>query len=410
MRLSARYQFKAILLRTMIVFAALLLPQVAHADCPPPKTPPTIDQFYYCFDAGAIAPQPIIGANKGPFVVVEVELNGRRLPALFDTGAEVSLVDSSVARDVGLKTVASGKVTASDGRKTDALKAPIEKLVIGGFIRTGGFVVVSDLGGLRRTADQPFAMVLGADVLSQVALFVNRDNQSVLVIPSNANVTGSGWLAPLRLRQPGNLLTTELSIDGHPVTAKLDTGSDGELRIRDQKWAEVAPSDARVTTIATAGAAGIFTERMIRFEKATMGDQPIGDVIATNAPGAIDPTDADLGMGILSRFNLFLNPTKGVMVLTKPQNPAPARRETMVGIQGPPTDDGITIMHVMAHSPAEAAGLKMGDRICAVDGETIRAAWYGDPKHEWMAGPEGKTVVLGRCGGGTVRVTLRKFY
>jgi C-terminal processing protease CtpA/Prc len=82
----------------------------------------------------------------------------------------------------------------------------------------------------------------------------------------------------------------------------------------------------------------------------------------------------------------------------------------MVGIQGPPTDDGITIMHVMAHSPAEAAGLKMGDRICAVDGETIRAAWYGDPKHEWMAGPEGKTVVLGRCGGGTVRVTLRKFY
>jgi hypothetical protein len=52
----------------------------------------------------------------------------------------------------------------------------------------------------------------------------------------------------------------------------------------------------------------------------------------------------------------------------------------------------------------------MGDRICAVDGETIRAAWYGDPKHEWMAGPEGKTVVLGRCGGGTVRVTLRKFY
>jgi predicted aspartyl protease len=344
-------------------------------------------------------------------IVVEAALNGHKLPALIDTGAEVSIIDAPTARELGLSTNGTYEITALDGRKTQGLKAPIHTLVIGGLTRFGGRVVVADLSGIKRVARQPFAMVVGADVLSKIALAVNWDGHSVIVMPSNVHLTGSGWIAPLHLQAP-DILTTEMLLNGHPATVRVDTGADDEVILRDTKWGQIVPDTERVTSLAAVGAAGVFVQPMVRLDDAKMSEESIGDVIATRVPGTGIPGTLDgvLGMGILSRFNLFLNPNAGIMVLTRPKKAAPPRGETMVGIQGPPTDQGIAILHIMAHSPAEAAGLKEGDRICTVDGEKVSAAWVGTPKNDWMTGPEGKTVVLGRCGGGTIRLTLRRFY
>jgi len=392
----------------MALIGALLLPGIANATCPPPETPPIGDNFYFCFDAPHIGPQPIVNGDKGPFVVAEVELNGHKLLALLDTGATMSVVDASVAKDVGLKANGTYDITTFDGKQTQAQKAPIDQLVIGGFTRYGGPVAIADLSAMRQAARQPFAMLLGADVLSQVALLVDRDNSSLIVFPSNAKASGSDWTAPLHIRQPGSIWTTSLSVDGRAVTVKLDTGADNELALPNADWAGIVPSTAQTTTIASVGLGGLYVAPLVRLNKVRIGDKSIGDAIATQATGAA--SDAVLGMGILSRYTLFLNPQAGIMVLTKPKKLTPPRPETMVGIQGPPTDQGITIMHVMARSPAEAAGLKAGDHICTVDGETVSAAWEGTPKDDWMSGPEGKTVVLGRCGGGSVPLTLRRFY
>jgi hypothetical protein len=409
---SGKHKSKAFFPGVLILFGALLLPSVAEADCPPPQTPPPVDGFYFCFDGTKIAPQPIIDGDKGPFIVAEVELNGHKLPALFDTGAGISIVDSSVAKEIGLRTGDPATITVLSGQRTTARKAPIDQLVIGGYIRKGGIVAVTDMSALRRAVRQPFAMIVGADVLLQVALLVDRDANSVFVIPNNAKVNGLDWTAPLRIQQPGNLMMTDLTVDGHPITVKLDTGAEDELILGETKWAEIVPPTARVTTFGGGDLAGPRITHLVRFNDVRIGGKSIGDAIATQVPSApsTERSDGVLGVRILSRYNLFLNPEAGVMLLAELKKPAPPRRETMVGIQGPPTDDGIAIMHVMAHSPAEAAGLKAGDRICTIDGETVRSDWSGTPKNDWMTGPEGKTVVLGRCGGGSVKLTLRRFY
>jgi len=409
--LSAVLKVKAIH-RMLILLGALVLPNSGYANCPPPQTPPTGDNFYFCFDGSKIGPQPIIGGDKGPFIVVEVVLNGQKLPALIDTGAEVSTVDASIAKQIGLKASGSYGITGIGGKQAAAQKAPIDQLAIGGFIRNGGIVGVADLSGLRAAARQPFVMVLGADVLLQVALFVDRDNLSLLVVPNNANAAGSNWVAPLRIQQPGNRLMTNLSVDGHSISVRLDTGTEDELVLRDTKWTEIVSPTARTTTLMAAGAAGLQAMPLVRLDGVKIGDKPVGDAMATQETSvtATGQSDGVLGMGLLSRFNLFLNPQMGVMVLTEPTKPVPPRRETMVGIQGMPTDQGLAIIHVMAHSPAEAAGLKAGDRICTIDGQQVSAAWAGTPKNDWMTGPQGKTVVLGRCAGGSVRLTLQRFY
>lgn len=409
---SWRCKIKAVQVSALIAFGVLLFPGAAAADCPPPQTPPTADKFYFCFDGSKIGPQPIIGADNGAFIVVDVEINGHKLAALLDTGAEISTIDASVAKQIGLKAGGSYRITALGGQDAPAQKAPIDQLVIGGFIRKGGIIGVADLSAVRQAAPQPFALLLGADVLLEVALYVDRDNQTLVVIPNNGKATGANWVVPIQVRQPGNMLMTSLSVDGHPMTVKLDTGAEDDLILRDAKWAEIVPTTARVTTLGGGDLAGSHVVPMVRLNSVRMGDKVIGDAIATQGTNAsvIGQADGIIGMGILSRYTLFLNPQARTMVLAEPKRPARPRRETMAGIQGLPTDDGLIIMHVMAHSPAEAAGLKAGDRICTVDGETVRAAWLGTPKNDWMLGPEGKTVLLGRCGGEAVRFTLRRFY
>jgi len=409
MRIGAR---NVTAVRLSLAFAALFLPHAAYADCPPPPTPPSGDGFYYCFDGPHIGPQPIVNADKGPHLVTEVELNGHKLLAVLDTGAEISVVDSSVARDIGLKAGGSYRITGSNGKQAPALKAPVDRLAIGGFIRRGGVVAIADLGPMQQGVPQPFQMVLGADVLSQVALFVDRDDRILVILPGNAKGAGSAMTAPLNIRQPGNIFMTKVSVDGHPLDLRLDTGADDEIALHETSWAKIVPPTARSTTIAAASVAGVWVGPMVRLSDVKIGTQSIGDAIATQVAGAAADAQADgmLGMGILSRYTFFLNPQTGVMALAAPKKSVPPRRETMTGLQGLPTDEGLVVIHVMARSPAEAAGIKAGERICTIDGETVRAAWAGTPKNDWMTGPEGKTVTLGRCAGGSVRLTLQRFY
>jgi predicted aspartyl protease len=403
-------RFEAISIWMLGVCAALVSPRAAQAAPEANPAPPITFHFDLKLDASRIAPQPLIEPDKGLYLVAEVELNGHRLPALLDTGAEFTLVDSSMAKEIGLKVEAPFETNAIGG-KTQIGRADIDKLVIGPFTRSGGWIGVGDLTPIRAYARQPAAMIIGADLLAHIAFGVSHDKGTIIFLPTGVHLSGTYAAVQLRISQPGNHVLMELGANGHPVTVAVDTGSDDELVLAQPKWAEIIPASARTTTRAGWGLGGVISDTISRIQQVKLGNESADDVIAVRTsavPGA--DVDGVVGMGLLSRWDVFMDAQAGVMALTKPSKAAPPRRETMVGIQGPPTDAGIQVFHVMANSPAEAAGLKTGDRICTVDGQAVKAAWEGTPKNDWMLGPEGKTVVLGRCGGGEVKVTLRRFY
>ncbi|HVL97758.1 MAG TPA: S41 family peptidase [Egibacteraceae bacterium] len=69
-----------------------------------------------------------------------------------------------------------------------------------------------------------------------------------------------------------------------------------------------------------------------------------------------------------------------------------------VGVMVEETPEGVTIVNVIAGAPAEAAGLEVGERIVAVDGEDLRAAPLRAVVQR-VQGEEGTTVLLGLEGG-----------
>jgi predicted aspartyl protease len=397
-------------LRVSLICAALALPGAAQASSMADEDPWTI-HFDLSFDQSKAAFQPLIDADKGPLMITEVEVNGHRLAAALDTGAEFTIIDSAVARQIGLSMGAPFE-TGALGGKIQVFRADINKLVAGGFTRTGGWVGVTDLSAFEQTSPQHFSMIIGADFLSQVALAVDRDSQSLAFLHSGTRPRSGFATAPLHVSQPGSHFSIPLSINGRRIEVRIDTGSDGDLTLVGSHWTELVPADAQTTDLVSIGAGGgLYLQTVARLHSASLAGLPIGDALADRADDhSATRTDGVVGMGVLSRFNLFLDAHAGVIAVSRPQKPPKPSEHTMVGIQGLTGDDGLQVVHVMAHSPAQEAGIKDGDRICTVDGERISAAWKGTPKGRWMLGPAGKTVSLGRCDGGTVQVTLRQFY
>lgn len=72
--------------------------------------------------------------------------------------------------------------------------------------------------------------------------------------------------------------------------------------------------------------------------------------------------------------------------------------------------DRLKVLHVMQGGPAQAAGWKEGDMICAIDGQTIPADYPTSPLASWSAGTPGRTVTLRMCDGTERKLTLRDFY
>jgi predicted aspartyl protease len=397
------------IVHAQLLLAAAWLPQaVSAADL---AGPPSTVTFQLSFDKSKIAPQPILDADEGSYLVTEIELNGHRLPALLDTGSEITIVDPAVAKESGLTTRDQFDAIAVGGKKFHVLRADGARLAAGAFTRTGGWVGVADLSALEEMIPQHFSMILGADFLAQVALEVNRDAGSVTFLRSGTRPGGAFMTAPLGVSQPGNYFIIPLFIDRHPMDVRIDSGADDDVTIVASQWPQLVPPSAKTTDLALLGAGGIVVEPFVRLDSAAIGRVPVGGIEVTGTPDGVDTrSQGVIGMGVLSRFNLFLDARAGVIGLARTQKPAKRVEATMVGIQGHTTDQGLEIIHVMAHSPAQQAGLKDGDRICTVDGEQISPAWKGTPKGRWMLGPAGRVVTLGRCGGGSVEVTLRPFY
>jgi hypothetical protein len=386
-------------------------PATPSAQAPAPGFRPYSFHFDWQLDRAKIAPQPLVENGAGAMLVVEVEVDGHRLPAILDTGAPFSLIDTAAAREIGLVFGETIDVRAVNGGVTEGKSAKFGQARIGGLTLRSGSLAAVDMTQARAALGNAFAMVIGADVLSNVAILVDRGHRLIVLLPRGAKPPASGTAAPLALRGKGNRYVTVVEMLGQRLTMQIDTGSDDELRIRDTRWAAIAPRSGPETDLLANGIAGPYIERVSRADSVVLGGQALGDaIIHVSGSGLDEGVDGTIGMGLLGRYSLFLDPGAGVFKLDAPPAEQPRRRETMAGIQGLPADDGLLIGHVMAHSPAEEAGLRAGDRICTVDGARVRAAWVGTPDNDWMLGPEGKRVTLGRCGGGTVTLVLRRFY
>lgn len=172
--------------------------------------------------------------RQGYLIVVEGSLGpltGRRL--IFDTGTTSTVLDCSVARQLGLGGRES-RLTLLNG--DERVKASVlSSLTLGPILARSVPVFVADLSFLTKQLGTHIDGIVGLDVLKSSSFRIDYDTRQIVFGP----VQSSSASVPFDTGPP--LVTVTVEIEGHPVRLLVDTGASGLLLFHGrQEWTERA--------------------------------------------------------------------------------------------------------------------------------------------------------------------------
>lgn len=329
-------------------------------------------------------------AENGLIVVKASVAGSEPLPFVLDTASTASTLDPTVAKRLGL---ASGSAGTGKGAAVEA------KLDVGGLsLPNHRFVLAAP----RRVRSASIAGTLAAPFLENTCLTIDYDAKTIAV-------TRPGDTPP---RLPLVVLPI-VEHDGVPAvraTIMLDDGSltDATLDVDTGSTDSIVLYPAFVAKHPQLTAAGskavIGRVAVARFDFYKMHDW----ITAFPARGTGDPpaaTDGRIGSGVLKRYEVVIDRRRKRVGLTPSELFHVPYDYEMTGMTLVESGGGFAVGEVFPGTPAEAAGLRPGDRVVGLDGKPVgvlsihdlRASFVQDGKDRVLdirRGEEAKTIHL----------------
>lgn len=340
-------------------------------------------------------------------------VDGRPATAILDTGVSYSVLSRRFAERAALKVRPGGNATAIGG-VVDIGWTPTATIAMGGLARRGGGLTVATLPAIATGSADAVDLLVGRDLTGGFALDIDYAGRRFRLLPSG-RLPFRGFTAPLSISRDRLVYVSEITLGAARLRPMVvDTGDGSSVTVTAGGWANARLPGIRTTTAISFGLAGAVTS--------TIGIVPtlrLGELTARNVEIRVEPAGGfsdsieaagRIGSGFLQNYRVLLDPTAGRMILSPvPHADQPPVRSTsglLVGV----ARDRLKVLHVMQGGPAQAAGWKEGDMICAIDGQTIPADYPTSPLASWSAGTPGRTVTLRMCDGTERKLTLRDFY
>lgn len=387
------------------LFPALLL--LVSAAPPPPRVVSELsadtDTKWVSFDL-----------TPGNQVRFTMQVDGRPVVAVLDTGVSFSALSQAYAASVQLKVRPKGEADAIGG-VVPVGWAATRRLELGGLTRAGGGITVVALSAIATGGDKPVDMLVGRDLIGGFALDIDYDNKRFRLLPSG-RMPFVGESAPLGISHDRFVYVSEISIGGRRIRPLIvDTGDGSSITISQPAWKSVAMSPVPPMTSAIAyGLGGTIETAVTILPRIDIGRLVARDVeLRIEGKGGFSEAIGSagrIGSAFLQRYRVLLDPSAGRMVFAPGRGAlVPPPRSTSGLLLGFATGK-LRVLHVMKNGPAEAGGWQTGEEICTVDGEAIPQGMAQGRVVNWSAGAPGRVVALGLCNGTQRTLTLRNFY
>lgn len=284
------------------VFAALMLAGAIHslpvAAAPAPSGPTA------AAPANAASNAVPLELRNGR-LFIDAAINGHETRALLDSGAELTVVDTRYARQIGL-TGTSDQVMHGSGGTTKAQFVDGVTLDIAGHHLTDLTVAIIDLSDVsRRLNGAPIEMIAGREIFDADRWAIDLEQGRMTAVPRDR--TPAGTLLPLTGEHGIEMMP--VSIEGHaPALAAFDLGNGSGVMVGKAYADQIGLlADGRPTSTAKGGGLGGAIDRtMITLRTLGVGGRTFSDV-----PAAIDTTDradaANIGTSILRAFRITVD-------------------------------------------------------------------------------------------------------
>ncbi len=309
-----------------------------------------------------------VPAEQG--IIFEAKINGKGpYKIVFDTGS-VNVVSSEMAKQLGLRATGEKQTFVMGGGNLDTQTAYMDRLQIGDLVmHDQPFHVIAIP---PETGETPVAAV-GYELLRRLAVRIDYEHEK-LTFYNAATFTYSGDCVKVPIRYNGLTLEVKASVDGIPGTFGLDSGNEVAFSL-DSRFVKqndlIQKLGAHYHGYSGKDYGGPLGDAYYaRVKTMRIGSAEVHDTItnlSTGAPGSGDFA-GNIGRSVMRQFNVTLDCMRGDLYLEKNANWGKPAIFNRAGIVIDPSEKGEKVMTVLPGSPAEVAGLSVGDLITKVDG------------------------------------------
>lgn len=349
----------------------------------------------------------------GSRIYIPATVAGQATHVLLDSGAETTVLDSRFAEAAGIKV--SGVVTAvGTGGRQEAHLASGVTIRIGEVELRDLTVALVDLSSIEQAIGRPIPVILGKEVLN--ALTVDLDFQGkTIAFADPARFTPPAGAVEVPVTSANGIRSVPVSIEGGPpVAVDFDLGNGSAFLAYSAWWKPAGTlSDGRPVSKTISGAIGgmktrsIASLRAVTFAGVTFHDVPTVFFDDDGQSAESNRTLGNIGMPILSRFRLTTDYSRNRLFLTPLPDAAtrPFTKDRSGVLARPAREGKAEILMIAPGSPAEAAGLKAGQILTAINGlaltgdnasaiQALRALPAGSSVSFTLSTGETRTIVL----------------
>lgn len=334
-------------------------------------------------------------------IYVDVKLNGKGPYRLMcDTGG-ANVVTPELAKELGLSSEGAFEGRGVGEKSEDIGVTKVEKLEIGDATIANQVFLVFALGPFAAVEGAPQFGLVGYEVFKRFVATVDYEKKLMtLTLPSAFDYHGTGTVVPFTFNE--HIPQVEGSLDGISGKFDIDTGARGSVTILAPFAEQHGLKEHYGATVAAVtgwGVGGPARGLVTRARTLRLGTLevvgPVVDLSQQNKGAFIDPYVAgNVGAGVLKRFNVTFDYGRQRLIFEPNANYARPDAYDRAGMwinRGP---EGFEVVDVVAGGPADAAGLKVGDRITAIGGTPAGQLSLPVVRERFRTEPVGTTIKL----------------
>lgn len=338
--------------------------------------------------------------------------DSRPLNILIDTGASFSVMNSRTARELGLKEV--GQLEARGGGEGSQDTGLVEgvTLTLDALSLNDLTLWSIDLTPLEGLEGRSLDLILGYDFISRAVLEIDyAANVVTFHAPGSFSYSGPGTRVPFTLQNNHPHVRAEVLLGGRePVegTFMVDTGARmalhfNRLFVERHEVKETAPKVLELPT-QVSGVGGASRSSVARIFGLRLGGLELRGVVASLSErelGALETHDLAglIGGELLKRFRAFFDYGRQEMIL---EPNAQSERPFVYDMSGlrlmaeGKSFETVKVQAVLADSPAERAGVQIGDVLDTVDGAPVSGFSLDDVRERLVQEGQVRQVRLRR--------------
>jgi len=302
--------------------------------------------------------------------------------ATLDTGSSHIGLDVALGAELGLVSKADMDVIATGGNTT-AGRVDIPAMKIGSFdvFAEGQPAVLAGIRPQAASMGESIDIIIGYPLLRNYIVELDFPARKMRLYSSDGFTPPTG-AEKLDLNLMFNVPMVPVSIEGNSATAMLDTGSNSALDTYPGFMARSGLEDARkMYDMPVLGLGGTVDTRLFLVKDMKIASFAFNSVkaYAHSRPLIGSSLDALIGTDILRRFTVtfdykdsvvYFVPSKTDMTL-----PWDDERAGFAALQD--TTGTVFVVAVIAESPAQRAGLVIGDKIMTMNGKPVSETGVG---------------------------------